>query len=151
MKVCEQGAMPLLVKFVVASSGNDDGNAAMEARERNLRRTADKALLHLLFSSVDHVDSKVLSGDSPYLPTDSLVEGLSSPHDNGRRRVTRLVATLTTSKENAAALGDAAVEALTKSVGTWRAVIAEQDEKEVFGIFAYILILQLLNIPPFSQ
>jgi len=137
LQVCEQGAMPLLVKFVVASAGSDDNEgedehsaAVMAAREKHLRRTADKALLHLLFSSVDQVDAKVLSGSSPYLPTKSLVEGLSSPLDNGRRRVTRLVSTLTTSPENATALGESAVAALTKSVGTWRNVLAEQDEKE---------------------
>ena len=50
LQVCQQGAMQLLVKFVVASNEDAAVNApkSLQIKERNLRRTADKALLHLV-------------------------------------------------------------------------------------------------------
>jgi hypothetical protein len=132
LQVCQQGAMQLLVKFVVASNEDAAVNApkSLQIKERNLRRTADKALLHLVYCAADVVDPKVLSGKQPYLPTKSILEALEETFDNGRLRVCRLVATLASESSNAAALGAGAVPALTASVGKWRDVLTAIEEAD---------------------
>lgn len=212
LQVCEQGAMPLLVKFVIKDGDptldREERSAEIKMKERNLRRTADKALLHLLFARPDVIDPRILCDDpqivelqkkamadaaaaksaakaaaaaaaekhadeatqegagadtdatatkddevdyaaaamkakmeevakakalakgKAYLPTSTLVEGLESNFDNGRRRMGRLVAMLTTETENAVALGAQVVPSLTNSVARWRSVLDGVEEKE---------------------
>ena len=104
--------------------GGDDEVALMIAAA-NLRRTADKALLHLVLKSNGEADPLVLSGDEPYITPAEVVETMASEDfgDEGRRRVMRLVAVLTTDPENCAALGAAAVPPLVEAVSTGRGYI----------------------------
>ena len=123
-------------KAAAAAAGGEDGDGedgddevALMIAAANLRRTADKALLHLVLKSNGEADPLVLSGDEPYITPAEVVETMVSDEfgDEGRRRVMRLVAVLTKDPENCAALGPAAVPPLVEAVSTWAEAIEDTE------------------------